>query len=141
MQLITHHPDFLEKPGVYLHLSLREYAALETIAKRRNVTLRNAMSQLLKQEAESMHTQTFLTRFSSLPHLTKREEAITALIARGYSNKKIADELFIKKHTVKIHIHNIFRKFNVRSRRDLALYFGLKFGGADTPQGAQSAVQ
>ena len=40
--------------------------------------------------------------------LTLREREILDLIALGFSNKKIATELFISPHTVKTHLHNIF---------------------------------
>lgn len=48
--------------------------------------------------------------------LTKREIEVLRLLCKGYSNKKISDELFIGEYTVKDHIKNIMRKMNVASR-------------------------
>ena len=42
--------------------------------------------------------------------LTPRECEVLKLIAKGYSNSEIAEELFISKHTVKNQVSNIYRK-------------------------------
>lgn len=47
--------------------------------------------------------------------LTDREREILKLIAREYTNKQIAEELFISERTVETHRKNIFRKTNTNS--------------------------
>lgn len=47
--------------------------------------------------------------------LTEREIEIVRLIAKEYSNKQIADSLFISERTVESHRKNIFRKAGVHS--------------------------
>jgi len=54
--------------------------------------------------------------------LTDREMQILSLIAEGYSNKEIADKLFLSEKTVKNHVYNIFRKLDVKDRTQAAIY-------------------
>ncbi len=53
--------------------------------------------------------------------LSRRETEILRLLLAGKSNKEIEDALFIAMATVKIHVHNIFRKVKVGSRLQLLL--------------------
>lgn len=48
--------------------------------------------------------------------LTDRESAVLEWVAKGMSNKQIAETLFISEETVKVHIRNLLRKLNVNSR-------------------------
>lgn len=57
-----------------------------------------------------------------IKHLTKRENEILNLIAKGLLNKEIAEELHITERTVKNHISNIFKKINVYDRTQAAVY-------------------
>ena len=54
--------------------------------------------------------------------LTGRETDIVKLVARGFANEEIAKRLSVKEGTLKIHLHNIYRKLNVDSRLALTLY-------------------
>jgi len=47
--------------------------------------------------------------------LTRREREILKLIAEGYTNKDIADSLYISIHTVETHRHHVMEKLNVHS--------------------------
>jgi len=47
--------------------------------------------------------------------LTEREKEILKLIAKEYSNKQMAEKLFISERTVETHRKNIFRKTNTNT--------------------------
>jgi DNA-binding NarL/FixJ family response regulator len=53
--------------------------------------------------------------------LSERELEILGLIARGASNREIADQLFIAEGTVKNHVTHILGKLGVRDRTQAAL--------------------
>lgn len=54
--------------------------------------------------------------------LTERETEVLRLLAKGLSNKEIAQTLVIGEKTVKTHVSNILSKLNVSSRTQAALY-------------------
>lgn len=54
--------------------------------------------------------------------LTARERDILNLLAKGYDNQRIADELFISLKTVKTHVSNILGKLNVADRTQAVVY-------------------
>ena len=51
--------------------------------------------------------------------ISDREKEIVLLLARGLSNKEIADKLFISPGTVKNHVYNIYEKTGVKNRVEL----------------------
>lgn len=54
--------------------------------------------------------------------LTPREIDTMRLVADGLSNQQVAERLVIKEGTVKIHLHNIYKKLGLQNRVDLTLY-------------------
>ena len=54
--------------------------------------------------------------------LSNREKEIIAHVARGMSNKEIADKLFLSVHTVTTHRRNISNKLQIHSPAGLAIY-------------------
>ena len=54
--------------------------------------------------------------------LTARERDILSLLAKGYENQRIADELFISLKTVKTHVSNILSKLEVSDRTQAVVY-------------------
>lgn len=53
--------------------------------------------------------------------LTKREQEILALIAAGKNNQEIANTLYIAPGTVRVHVHAILHKLDVRDQTQAAI--------------------
>ncbi len=58
---------------------------------------------------------------ASFPELTEREREVLTLIARGYANARIAEELTISLKTVRNHASSIFNKLQVADRAQAAI--------------------
>jgi DNA-binding NarL/FixJ family response regulator len=56
-------------------------------------------------------------------HLTKREQELLALLAKGLFYKEIAEQLGITVNTVRTHVHSIYDKLHVQSRTEAAVHF------------------
>jgi DNA-binding CsgD family transcriptional regulator len=52
--------------------------------------------------------------------ITAREVEVLGCLARGMTDKQIADDLFISKKTVSVHVSNLLRKLDVTSRFEAA---------------------
>jgi len=59
---------------------------------------------------------------SSFDTLTDREREILTLVAEGYTNREIAEALFISVKTVETHKANIMEKLNLHKRAELVRY-------------------
>jgi DNA-binding NarL/FixJ family response regulator len=54
----------------------------------------------------------------AFPELTEREREILTLIAQGYTNTAIAEQLVLSSKTVRNHVSNIFGKLQVAGRSE-----------------------
>lgn len=54
--------------------------------------------------------------------LTHRERTIIRLVSMGYTNRQIADQLFLSTHTVTTHRKNISSKLGIKSVSGLTVY-------------------
>lgn len=80
---------------------------------------------VLHPEVASKLMQEFSTpRAAEAPveQLTEREMDVLRLIARGMSNKEIADTLIISEKTTKTHVSNILSKLHLADRTQVAIY-------------------
>lgn len=55
--------------------------------------------------------------------LTARETQVLSLVAQGFQNKNIAEELKLSEHTVKLHMHHIISKLGASNRTEAAGIF------------------
>jgi DNA-binding CsgD family transcriptional regulator len=59
----------------------------------------------------------------SIDGLTEREREVSALVARGLSNREIAQKLVISQATVEVHVKHVLSKLGFRSRSQIAVWF------------------
>ncbi len=87
----------------------------------RTMTLDEAVAYALSEEepaaAPVAEEPPVGTQSSSL---TRREREVAALVARGLTNRRVAEELSISERTVETHVRNILGKLGLKSRVELA---------------------
>ncbi len=96
---------FKELASRFLIECVRKIHAGDRWLERR--TFSRAMDRLLSRESD--------TSASRAP-LTERELEIVRLVGLGLRNRQIAERLLIEEGTVKVHLHNIYRKLEVDGR-------------------------
>jgi DNA-binding CsgD family transcriptional regulator len=77
-----------------------------------------------KTRTDSITQNGALDQFTECTHhfLTSREVDILKMLTKGYSNSKIAEAFCINLQTVKSHLYNAYKKINVPSRLQAALW-------------------
>jgi NarL family two-component system response regulator LiaR len=86
-------------------------------AQRNEAVLHPEVAAKLMQEFSTPHAAE-----APVEQLTDREMDVLRLIARGMSNKEIADALIISEKTVKTHVSNILSKLHLADRTQAAIY-------------------
>ena len=95
--------DYIVKPFVLPNLLARMEAVL-----RRSIRQRE-----LSQDVTQTQVPVDL--------LTSKEKEVLQMVAKGESNKQIADKMFVKEVTVKTHLNSIFKKLKVANRTQAVL--------------------
>lgn len=72
-----------------------------------------------KDSKNSSNTSYSIANLASEYNLTNRETEVLQLIFEDIDNDEIADKLFISGYTLKKHIQNLYRKFNVSTKWNL----------------------
>lgn len=86
-----------------------------------NVILEDTIMQCFLSNIRQQKSTQLINR--ELDQLTAREQQIFDLLVQGLSNKGIANKLSIVESTVKVHVKNIFKKLNFKSRIEMMLWF------------------
>ncbi|MGH7951325.1 MAG: response regulator transcription factor [Limisphaerales bacterium] len=69
------------------------------------------------------HFQQIKKPQSEMEKLTKREQEILALLAKGFLYKEIADQLGVTLSTVRAHLHAVYEKLHVQSRTEAVVKY------------------
>jgi DNA-binding NarL/FixJ family response regulator len=93
---------------------------LGSVAEGEMALTRAMASRLVRSIAR--HNSTTDANGSPMTALTERELDVLRLVAQGASNPQIADTLCITVNTVKVHLHNILEKLQLKNRAQVAAY-------------------
>lgn len=89
------------------------FRAMEAVVSGETWAGRKAIARALEALADSKR--------KSSASLTPRERQLLSLLPAGYRNKELASLIKVKEQTIKIHLHNLFRKLNVGTRVEAVL--------------------
>ena len=73
----------------------------------------------LNSQKDIVEVQNKQTEFFEKFNITNREKEIILLLIKGHSYNQLAEELSISLTTVKTHVHNIYRKAEVKNKIQL----------------------
>jgi DNA-binding NarL/FixJ family response regulator len=103
-------------------ISVEEVAdAIRAVAQGQSLISPSMASKLLK-EFNALAKKAEERQQYPAPALTTRELEVLRLVAKGMSNREIADELYISENTVKNHVRNILEKLHLHSRMEAVIY-------------------
>ncbi|QSB10836.1 helix-turn-helix transcriptional regulator [Lysinibacillus fusiformis] len=73
----------------------------------------------LKRNIENMYSLHHYSQPSILFKMTEREREVLNFVFKGLKNGEIAQQLFVSENTIKKHLQNLYRKFQVTNRTQL----------------------
>ena len=97
-------------------------SSLEGLERGEAAMTRTTVTQLMGIVSHQANAEEGEKKGAKSDLLTEREIELLQLIARGSSNKAIAQELHISENTVKYHMKNILQKTNLQNRTEVAAY-------------------
>ncbi len=108
---------FMTEEALQAHCRMEDTLFAECVQRLEN-EVRERMSDTPMPETDNVQP----AEATEGGELSEREREIIVQVARGLSNKAIAEELFISVNTVMTHRRNISRKLQIHSAAGLAIY-------------------
>lgn len=102
--------------------SLDELVQAVTALSQGGAYFSSSMFTKVLQEFTHLARRRDLQEAKGIDALTDREKDVLRLVARGATNRDIAEELVITENTVKVHLRNILDKLQLRNRQQAAAY-------------------
>ncbi|WP_442953106.1 response regulator [Paenibacillus sp. Soil750] len=97
--------------------------AIRSVAEGNAYLYPTATKRLMNEYIERLKQGENVDTFGSL---SEREREVLALIAKGFSNKEIAEQLIISVKTVESHKSNVMEKLGLKTRPELVKYAAKK---------------
>lgn len=97
---------------------LTKEEALDTIVDAVRGVARGEEGWLSRRATARIATAHIKERTKNPVELTERETEVLALLKKGWSNSRIAEELYLSERTVRFHLTNIYDKIQVSSRAE-----------------------
>ncbi len=97
-------------------------AAVRGLAQGQSSVSPTMTSKLLNEFSSLSRRAEGPVRQSASQVLSRRELEVLKLLAKGLTNREVAEELFISENTVKNHVRNILEKLQLRSRMLAVMY-------------------
>lgn len=134
VELLEHSPAKLEYArallalGTALRHGRRITESREPLAKAldlASVAGAAPLARRAREELEAAGAGPRATELGGVESLTPSERRVAGLAVEGMTNKQIAQELFVTPKTVEVHLSNVYRKLDIRSRRELPGVFSV----------------
>lgn len=97
-------------------------------AAREHLNAAIRMSDVMHAPPAAAEARADLDALGVASELSRREDEVVALVARGHSNREIATQLYLSERTVESHVSSALRKLNLSSRAALAAWSGTHRG-------------
>jgi len=118
--------DFIDEMVMYLYKQQKPTAAIGFLRKEGERPFTEQDSQKLsyvKRMIENVYLLHQYVQPGESLQITRREKELLMYLCKGFKNVEIASYLYVSENTVKKHLQNLYRKFKVTSRTQLALKY------------------
>ena len=106
----------------YFELDESLHAMLVALAEREQRPAQEVQADLLRTALAQQQRHGEL--YNRWQVLSPREQEVTALACRGYTNRQMAARLGVAEETVKTHVRNALVKFNLHGKGELRMALG-----------------
>lgn len=117
--------------GTALRHERRALDAREPLVEALQIAVRTGaarLERLARDELAASGAAPRASDFQGLDALTPSERRVAALAVEGMTNREIAQKLFVTPKTIEVHLSNVYKKLDIKSRRELP--------GVYVPEGA-----
>lgn len=106
----------------YFELDESLHTALVALAEQEQRPAQELQADLLRTALAQRQTHGEL--YERWQSLSPREQEVSALTCRGYTNRQMAARLGVAEETVKTHVRNALVKFNLHGKGELRVALG-----------------